>query len=52
MIGVFATQATARSQVYEIEIAKRRPDLTVITEPCRGLAGLIEQGAAAPSSPP
>ena len=47
VIGVFATQATARSQVYEIEIAKRRPDLAVITEPCRGLAGLIEQGAAA-----
>ena len=47
VIGVFATQATARSQVYEIEIAKRRPDLAVITEPCRGLAGLIEAGAAA-----
>jgi len=45
-VGVFATQATARSQVYEIEIAKRSADLTAITEPCRGLAALIEQGAA------
>ena len=47
VVGVFATQATVRSEVYEIEIAKRRPDLAVITEPCRGLAGLIEQGAPA-----
>jgi glutamate racemase len=45
-VGVFATQATVRSQVYEIEIAKRSADLAAITEPCRGLAALIEQGAA------
>jgi glutamate racemase len=44
-VGVFATQATVRSQVYEIEIAKRSPDLAAISEPCRGLAALIEQGA-------
>ena len=44
-VGVFATQATVRSEVYEIEIAKRSPDLHAISEPCRGLAGLIEQGA-------
>jgi glutamate racemase len=44
-VGVFATQATVRSQVYEIEIAKRSPDLAAISEPCRGLAALIEAGA-------
>ncbi|MBS0378619.1 MAG: aspartate/glutamate racemase family protein [Proteobacteria bacterium] len=44
-VGVFATQATARSQVYEIEIAKRRGDLVAVTEACKGLAALIEQGA-------
>ena len=43
-VAVFATQATARSAVYQIEIAKRRSDLRVVTEPCTGLAGLIEQG--------
>jgi len=47
VVGVFATQATARSQVYEVEIAKRRPDISVVTEPCPGLAALIEQGAGA-----
>jgi len=44
VLGIFATQATARSGVYEIEIAKRRSDLLVVTEPCPGLAPLIEQG--------
>jgi len=47
IVGVFATQATARSQVYEVEIAKRRPNISVVTEPCPGLAALIEQGASA-----
>ena len=47
VVGVFATQATARSQVYEVEIAKRRPNISVVTEPCPGLAALIEQGAGA-----
>ena len=46
VIGVFATRATARSAVYEIEIAKRRKDLRVVTEPCPGLASMVEQGAA------
>ncbi len=44
-VGVFATQATVRSQVYEIEIAKRSADLAAVSEPCRGLAALIEAGA-------
>ena len=43
--GVFSTAATAMSRVYEIEIDKRRQDLAVFSEPCPGLAGLIELGA-------
>lgn len=43
--GVFCTAATAMSRVYEIEIDKRREDLAVFSEPCPGLAGLIELGA-------
>lgn len=45
VIGVFATNATAASRVYEIEIAKRREDLAVFSEACTGLAGMIEEGA-------
>lgn len=45
IIGVFCTAATAISRVYEIEINKRREDLAVFSEPCPGLAGLIELGA-------
>ncbi|HEX7800665.1 MAG TPA: aspartate/glutamate racemase family protein [Asticcacaulis sp.] len=45
VIGVFATAATARSRVYEIEIDKRRDDLAVFTVACSGLADMIE-GAA------
>jgi len=45
--GVFCTAATAMSRVYEIEIDKRREDLAVFSEPCPGLAGLIELGASA-----
>ena len=45
IVGVFSTAATAMSRVYEIEIDKRREDLAVFSEPCPGLAGLIELGA-------
>ena len=45
--GVFCTAATAMSRVYEIEIDKRREDIAVFSEPCPGLAGLIELGAPA-----
>lgn len=45
VLGVFCTAATAMSRVYEIEIDKRREDLAVFSEPCPGLAGLIELGA-------
>jgi glutamate racemase len=44
-IGVFATPGTVASQVYEIEIDKRRPGLTVVSEPCPRLARMIEAGA-------
>lgn len=45
VIGVFATWATARTQVYEIEVSKRRKDLSVVMEVCLGLAAMIEAGA-------
>jgi len=47
ILAVFATPATARSRVYEIEIDKRRQDVAVFVEPCPNLAGLIETGAGA-----
>jgi glutamate racemase len=45
VIGVFSTAATAASRVYEIEIDKRRQDVAVFSEPCPGLARMIEDGA-------
>lgn len=45
VVGIFCTPATARSRVYEIEIDKRRQDIAVFSEPCAGLAGMIEYGA-------
>ncbi len=45
ILGIFSTQATAASRVYEIEIDKRRHDLAVFSEPCPTLAAQIEQGA-------
>lgn len=45
VLGVFATPATARSRVYEIEIDKRRQDVAVFSEPCPELARMIEAGA-------
>ncbi len=41
-IGVFSTPGTVASQVYEIEIHKRRPGLRVVSEPCPRLARMIE----------
>lgn len=46
-VGIFSTPATAASQVYEIEMGKRRPDLGVYSEPCPSLARLIESAAGA-----
>ena len=45
VLAVFATPATARSRVYEIEIDKRRQDVAVFCEPCPELARMIEEGA-------
>ena len=47
ILAVFATPATARSRVYEIEIDKRRQDVAVFVEPCPDLAQMIEAGAGA-----
>lgn len=47
VLAVFATPATARTRVYEIEIDKRRQDVAVFVEPCPRLAGMIEAGAGA-----
>lgn len=44
-VAVFATARTVESQVYSIEIAKRRPDIIVHQEACPGLASAIEAGA-------
>ena len=46
-VGIFSTSATAASEVYEIEMGKRRPDLEVHSEPCPTLARLIESAAGA-----
>jgi len=46
-VGIFSTPATTASEVYEIEMGKRRPDLGVTSEPCPSLARLIENGAGA-----
>jgi glutamate racemase len=43
-LGIFATAATVRSQVYTEEMHKRRADITVIHEECTDLARLIEAG--------
>ncbi|MDP1617542.1 glutamate racemase [Phenylobacterium sp.] len=47
ILAVFATPATARSRVYEIEIDKRRQDVAVFVEPCPDLARMIEGNAGA-----
>ena len=44
-LGVFCTRATAASRTYEVEIAKRRPEVRVTVEPCPDLARQIEAGA-------
>jgi glutamate racemase len=45
VLGVFATQATVRSRVYEIEIDKRKQDLAVFSQPCPDLVPMIEADA-------
>lgn len=45
VLGVFSTPGTARSEVYEIEIHKRRGDVAVYSEACPELARMVEEGA-------
>jgi glutamate racemase len=45
VVGVFATSATVASQVYEIEIGKRRADVGVVSQACPTLARMIEADA-------
>jgi glutamate racemase len=46
VVGVFSTPGTAASQVYEIETAKRAPNLRMVSQPCPDLARMIEAGAS------
>lgn len=46
VLGIFATAGTVRSEVYEVEIAKRRPDIAVYSQPCPDLVPMIEGGAS------
>ena len=48
VLGVFATAGTVRSEVYEIEIAKRRPDIAVFSQACPDLVPMVEGGASIP----
>ena len=43
-VAIFATRRTVESSCYPVEIRKRRPDLTVVQQPCAELAGSIERG--------
>ena len=42
-IGILATQHTVNTGVYEKEIHKRNPEITIIDQACNNLAGMIEQ---------
>jgi glutamate racemase len=44
-VGVFATPATVRSEVFPIEIAKRAPGIRVVQQACQELVSQIEGGA-------
>lgn len=47
VLGVFSTQGTTNSRVYEIEIDKRKQDLAVFSQPCPDLVPMIESDAGA-----
>ena len=47
VLGVFSTQGTANSRVYEIEIDKRKQDIAVFSQPCPDLVPMIEADAGA-----
>ena len=43
-IAIFGTRRTVSSNVYQEEISKRCPKVTVVQQPCPELAGAIEAG--------
>ncbi|WP_426030743.1 glutamate racemase [Caulobacter sp. DWP3-1-3b2] len=45
--GVFSTQGTTNSRVYEIEIDKRKQDIAVFSQACPDLVPMIEADAGA-----
>ncbi|TCS18325.1 aspartate/glutamate racemase family protein [Caulobacter sp. BK020] len=47
VLGVFSTQGTANSRVYEIEIDKRKQDIAVFSQACPDLVPMIEADAGA-----
>ena len=47
VLGVFSTQGTTNSRVYEIEIDKRKQDIAVFSQPCPDLVPMIEADAGA-----
>jgi glutamate racemase len=47
VLGVFSTQGTTHSRVYEIEIDKRKQDIAVFSQPCPDLVPMIEADAGA-----
>ena len=47
ILGVFSTQGTTNSRVYEIEIDKRKQDLAVFSQACPDLVPMIEADAGA-----
>ncbi len=44
-IAVFGTLRTVETDCYQVELRKRRPDITVVQQACPELAGAIEHGA-------
>jgi glutamate racemase len=47
VLGVFSTQGTTNSRVYEIEIDKRKQDIAVFSQACPDLVPMIEADAGA-----
>jgi glutamate racemase len=47
VLGVFSTQGTTNSRVYEIEIDKRKQDIAVFSQPCPDLVPMIEADTGA-----
>jgi glutamate racemase len=45
-VGIFATEATVKSDVYPLEIHKSAPHIDVVQQVCPSLTALIEEGSA------